>query len=596
MNKTNTKIWERRQLSAVFIIVTLVVLLTSVVKYRSGEIDYHNSDATWHTLLTIEAYHQTPISKHLFLPIVSLGRADDKGIPWGATIPDKDGNYYYTSFSPAGYFLPWLFMKIFRLPIRESSLYLFNTLLFVLSAWILIWLLAIVYKGNRHRTLLCFIGGMAYSFAPELLHGMGIVYWHQSILQVTLLLQIVAYYQYALQDNKRYRWLFYLLALINPYIEWTGYVANVGFALAELLVHWKLDRKKGFRKAVLLGMITVVSGSMFVAHYLLRVDKLAFLAVMKGRFMTRNITAPVMLTDLFAGYLKSFLYLWVLFIVLLVWCFIKKQRLEMNKGILIFVMVFPILENVIMKQHALQYTYDRMKAVYLLVFLICEVTRNILHNERRKNVSVALIVLTVACSALNLYSYVKDTSYIWTVTERENNQKLADFVTERYPDALYASNAVVRGYMNLLFQKGIYENVEIERAKELAKERGKTQIVYITRGGDPIQDIKVYDTSGSNWISCYIKNGEVVTEILDKGYRLANWTDQNWTNGYSNTDHILLFYAEKKLLADLLSHSKICVDNQRYTIINVNYDETWIRVTVDRNAAACMYPATINLE
>lgn len=88
------------------LLISFLVLLTSVIRLHSGEINYHNSDATWHALLTVEAYNETPVSTHLFLPIVTLGDADDKGIPWGATVPDREGNYYYTSFSPAGYFLP----------------------------------------------------------------------------------------------------------------------------------------------------------------------------------------------------------------------------------------------------------------------------------------------------------------------------------------------------------------------------------------------------------------------------------------------------------------------------------------------------------
>ena len=101
----------------IMIFVSILVITVSFIRIKTGdELEYRNSDATYHTLLTIEAYDQTPMSKHLYLPIVSLGKSDDKWIPWGATIPDKEGNYYYTSFSPAGYYLPWLFMKIFRLP------------------------------------------------------------------------------------------------------------------------------------------------------------------------------------------------------------------------------------------------------------------------------------------------------------------------------------------------------------------------------------------------------------------------------------------------------------------------------------------------
>lgn len=53
--------------------IIIITVTVSFVKYRGGEVNYLNSDATWHTLLTMEAYEETPISVHKFLPIVSLG-------------------------------------------------------------------------------------------------------------------------------------------------------------------------------------------------------------------------------------------------------------------------------------------------------------------------------------------------------------------------------------------------------------------------------------------------------------------------------------------------------------------------------------------
>ena len=104
--------------SFVAVIGIILVLIVFSVKYKDTDnINYKNSDATWHTLLTIKAYDETPLSVHKFLPIVSLGVKDDKGISWGATVSDELGNYYYTSFSPAVYVLPFLFIKLFHLPI-----------------------------------------------------------------------------------------------------------------------------------------------------------------------------------------------------------------------------------------------------------------------------------------------------------------------------------------------------------------------------------------------------------------------------------------------------------------------------------------------
>ena len=93
------KMWMRRHTAAVLIILACALsVIVSAYKYRSGEINYYNSDATWHVLCTIEAYNETPASEHLFLPLVSLGTEQNKYIPWGACVQGKDGNYYYTSF------------------------------------------------------------------------------------------------------------------------------------------------------------------------------------------------------------------------------------------------------------------------------------------------------------------------------------------------------------------------------------------------------------------------------------------------------------------------------------------------------------------
>ena len=109
-----------------------IALFSSLLRFPKDfqNINFTNADATYHTLLTMQAYDETDASIHHYLPIVTLGKNSDKHIPWGATIPDKYGNYYYTSFSPFGFFLPYLFCKLFSLPIEFTSLYVFNSILY----------------------------------------------------------------------------------------------------------------------------------------------------------------------------------------------------------------------------------------------------------------------------------------------------------------------------------------------------------------------------------------------------------------------------------------------------------------------------------
>lgn len=493
---------KRHQLSAICILTITIILFSSIIRFRSGEIDYFDSDATWHALYTIECYNETPVSQHLFLPIVSMGGDNNKWINWGASVPDSLGNYYYTSFSPAGYFVPWLFMKVFNLPVEEKSLYSFNTFLLSVSAVVLILLLWNVYENNELKGYLAFTGALAYVLVPEVLHGMGIVYWNQSIMQVTLLFQIFVYYKFSIKKDDKYKIVFYVMAVINPYIEWTGYVANVGFAVAEVVRNWKKDLKTGLLRTIFIGLLTVASFVLFCLHYLLRVDKTAFFTALENRFLTRNLADSVLLTEVIGSYLKSFEFLWVVIAIFVIWSCIKIGFIKIENGILILVSAFPVLENFILKQHAIAYSYDRMKAVFVVVLILCELQKGLIAGEKSKRTQLICLSVIIIASLLNFKTYAGNTSYVWNVDYREYNTQLADYVTDKYPDALYASDTEIRGYMNLLFNRGIYENQSMESAEEIAKLNGKETVVFIKKDGYKIKSIVAED----------LKTGEI-TEV-----------------------------------------------------------------------------------
>ena len=202
---------------------------------------------------------------------------------------------------------------------------------------------------------------------------------------------------------------------------------------------------------------------------------------------------------------------------LAVFSMIKYKKIEIREGILCLIISFPILENLLMKQHAVQYTYDRMKVAWIVIFIVCELIRNILDMTDKNRAKI--IVLTIVCftSCLNLYSYMNSTKYIWEINYRKNNKLLADYVTDRYSNALYASNSVIRGYMNLLFGRGIWENQNLESAISLAAESGKQEIVYLQPDGYDLQSITVYvmDDSEVRSMVYSVDEGTVVENKKD---------------------------------------------------------------------------------
>ncbi len=481
------------------VVVVLVVALNAALRYPTEEVRYLNEDATWHTLLTVQAYEETPASQHLFLPIDTLGEPADKYIPWGAAIPDDAGNYYYTSFSPAGFFVAWAFIKAFGLPVAESSIYLLGTVTLAVSACVLAALLAAVYEGRRHRAALVLAGALAYVCLPEVLHGMGPVFWHQSVMQVTLPLQVLAWW-HAERGSRGWRVAFWALALANPYIEWTGYVANVGFALAGLI--WRRDGwRAGLVHAAGLALVTVCSFGLFCAHYLLRVSATAFFDALLARFVSRGPTSTsTSYATLLARYGTSFALLWALLAGALVWAVVARRgrpRLAPGVPAMLFVLAFPVLENLVMKQHAVNYGYDRIKLALPVLLLTCELARNALEARprRREGVPAAagFVAAVAVASALNVCSYVMGGTYVWPEAYRADNEKIASAVTADYPDALYACDSFVRGYLNLLFGRGIYEYQSPESSRALADQRGYDTVVLIESPDSPyVRDVRVF--------------------------------------------------------------------------------------------------------
>lgn len=81
-----------------------------------------------------------------------------------------------------------------------------------------------------------------------------------------------------------------------------------------------------------------------------------------------------------------------------------------------------------------------------------------------------------------------------------------------------------------------------------------------------------------------------------ENWQLADFTDENWNKGYARTENTLLFHRQDDLLRQLAGKTKVICGNEIYYIQNMDYDDLWIRITVDKEAHGCMYPAYIRLE
>ncbi len=174
------------------------------------------------------------------------------------------------------------------------------------------------------------------------------------------------------------------------------------------------------------------------------------------------------------------------------------------------VLFFPLIENFIMKQHALVYSFDRMKGLFLLTYLVCEVARNILDYFDSKKVIVTLLAITALMSYMNLKSYTADKTYIWPVDYQAKNKQIAAYVTAEYPNAIYITESYIRGYENLLFGRGIYGVTNLEAGLKLAREASKPHVVSLSKDVSVINGISVTKVANSESVYYTVENNKVV--------------------------------------------------------------------------------------
>ncbi|SEQ35794.1 hypothetical protein SAMN02910382_02744 [Butyrivibrio sp. TB] len=577
---------------------------------------FHLSDATYHVLLTMQAYDETPASIHKWLPIQTFGDECNKYIANGPSlIQDENGNSFYISFSPLGFYLPYFFCKLFHLNLSIGSLYVFNCLLMLISALLSGYVMKLLLKDE----IAFWFSALLYLVIPEVLYTQGIVYWHHSLSQVLLLLQIILFI-ILFVDRKRSRslWcMFFIVSFLYPYLEWTGYISNVGMAIGLLLLEKRILKEKdrinvsisffSLKVDLLLGLVTILA----CGYYLFRFSSIASIKELVAMLFSRaGDRYEATLAELISGYKESF---WPIMLGGLICFFItmvfKASRNELiqifknkNNRVMVFIFLFPLLENIILKEHAVLYTFDRLKASMILIFLI-SVCLYALWRSYRLKACVVGIPLICACTVVGFNTY--DSGKIVTLDQYSDTIVMRDYLNEQYLGS--GKNVVVKsgwrawGYLQTLYHRNmyctfLYSEDEID---EIARNNGSDYIVTLEATSSDYIDTACYTRAVVEALSSNkyyqisvedgIVNSEEITEVCT-----ADYTDENWTNGIRNDDNTeILFNNTNYNYTKLSNAQKLYINNREYKVINIEYDDMWIRVWVDSDATECAYPSAV---
>lgn len=483
------------------------------------------SEATYHVLLTMQCYDQTPVSVHKFLPIQTFGDQTNKFIQNGPSLlMDQYGNNYYISFSPLGFAAPYFFCKLFHFSFSVTSIYIFNSLLMLICAI----LTGIILRKMFHKELMVPVGFLLYIFQPEMMASQGRVYWHQSLTQLFLELMVLLFI-YDIYSDHKWRfpfWAICILAFLYPYTEWSGYVFNAGLVLAYFIngisfhasqnhslkhKNHLLLSKSSLIKSFIILILTGLAFWVYYRHFALNVGHSEIFETLFDRYNARNNSNFM---SLLRSYWNSYAFLISLNIIMLISCLCistcrkrLKEIILSKKHLLIgLIILIPSLENIVMMEHANEYSFDRLKFGFASICLFALLLSSLLDALKWSQIQ-KLSVLITAVSLLGITNicYHLNSNYYISLPAMTETELLRNYINDNYN----ANNSIIVknggrawGFLQSYYGRNIF-CTDIYSKDQLVKEAEKRKSKYIIT---LYSDKNKFDTDKTTYSSCLIED------------------------------------------------------------------------------------------
>lgn len=361
----------------VSLFVCLLISISGICQYSWIKADSFvpGIESSYHVLHTVNSIKEGSPKSHLYLPSVTLGNPKDKNIPWGATVPTREGDMIYTSFYSPAFLAALGWEWITNTALTLQSLACFNFLIGSITALLISYLVLDILEYCEFSSPICAIGAVLSSavalFSHEALISHGVLYWAQSIYQLNLALSLIVVFKliaFSSRDQpKVLGFLLIFLSFTGVLIEWTGVVFN----LLLSLYFYFAPSNKNKKLAILIALSTLLALSCIFIHFIIALGFKTFFIALYKRFGSRS-GARSNVIALFRGYLISYspfiLSLFVGFFAL--FGFARRNlnlsfpRINNNLKTIFLISCMPLLENLVLMQHATEFSFDRLKAIF----------------------------------------------------------------------------------------------------------------------------------------------------------------------------------------------------------------------------------------
>ncbi len=426
----------------------LMVLFLVTVLIRQPNLDRplskHHEFCTAVALRTLDVWEQEGIAASRGNPIANFPLAADKHINNYASasgqMVDKQGNYYYVSHPPLGYYVPWLFFKLTGQQPDVLPLQFFHMLFHFLCAWLVL-LIVREYRGATGVAPL--LAAVIYLFNPATLWFQSNTYMSDMFVQVFFAATLLAVARGLYRQQTAWVLAAALLAGLATYTSWLGVFVGITLVLVGLV---------GFRKHAVYRWLLAGSLLMQLAflgliawQYSHIAGWEAYLAELTNRFDQRGIRALTSPFSAFSGIAFNYVVNYGPLLLLApwgLWLMWRRRRFAiLGISVLPVLLLHLVLPN---------YSGHDFTVLYAAIFLSLGAAATLAQfHEIQKPVSLGLLVLTLGVFVGQYYYVNRPREYSWKGDRYDTYQILG-----RHIHHLAPADAVV-------FVQGMPPNPEI---------------------------------------------------------------------------------------------------------------------------------------
>lgn len=226
------------------ILLCIGFLLSLALRWQNiqSEPKQHFEGITAHALVTMKVWEKRggPSASH-FAPIFTFPEPGNKYIANGHLpgIFNAAGDFYYVSYPPLSFLIPYYVFKSIGAPISFNSIRWFGLLIELLVLLFLFDLVKRIFTAqqNPQAKNLALTAALLYLFLPVTLWYQCNFYFADSLMQLFYIIMVWLYWRHKQENKFLFFFLLLLLAFISSLTDWLSYL--VVFSISILYVKQK---------------------------------------------------------------------------------------------------------------------------------------------------------------------------------------------------------------------------------------------------------------------------------------------------------------------------------------------------------------------